>query len=329
MRRRRQLIIAATAFSALCFARLAIGQARREPARIGWLVFASRATNGHWLAAFREGLAEFGWKEGTDIVIEERWAEGRIERLPALAAELAAMKLALIVAAPTQSVAAVAKAAPRTPIVHATGADPVVTGLVPSLARPGGMITGLTNVVTDITGKQLELLLDVLPSAKHVGFLADGTNFARGPLMDAARRSVAQFKVGASFAEVMKPEEFAPALERMAKEGAKALIVMASPMLTNERRRIIDNARARRWPVIAIQREYVEDGALLSYGPDTAANYRRAAYYVDRILKGTKPGDLAIEQPAKIDFMVNLKAAKALGLNIPQTVLFRADRVIE
>jgi putative ABC transport system substrate-binding protein len=327
MHARRQLLVLGAAALAAPFA--AFGQAKRAPVRIGWLLFASRAAGAQWIAAFREGLAEFGWKEGPQLSIEERWADGQIERLPGLAAELAALKPALIVAAPSQTVAAVAKAAPDIPIVHATGADPVTTGLVASLARPGGMITGLTNAMIENAGKQLELLLDAVPSLRHVGFLADGTNLARVALMESARGSVAKFKVQASFVEVMKPGEIEPALARMAKNGAKALVVMASPMFANERRRIVTLAQAQRWPVVALQREFVEDGALLSYGVDTAALYRRAAYFVDRILRGAKPGDLPIEQPSKFDLAVNLRTAKVLGLTIPQTILFRANRVIE
>lgn len=327
MHARRQLLVLGTA--ALAWPLAAFGQVKRAPVRIGWLLVASRASGAPWIAAFREGLAEFGWKEGSQLVIEERWADGRIERLPGLAAELAAMKPALIVAAPSQSVAAAAKAAPDVPIVHATGADPVVTGLVASLARPGGMITGVTNAIIDNTGKQLELLLDAVPSLRHVGFLADTTNLARVALMDAARRSVAELKIQATYAEVAKPDEIEPALARLAKSGAKALVVMASPMFTSERRWIVNLAQAQRWPVVAIQREFVEEGALLSYGADTSALFRRSAYYVDRILKGAKPGDLPIEQPSKFDLAVNLRTAKALGLSIPKTILFRADRVIE
>jgi len=326
MKRREFVVLGAAALAAPL---AAFGQAKRAPVRIGWLLLASEASGGRWLAAFREGLAEFGWKEGPDLAIEQRWAAGRIERLPVFAAELAAMKPALIVAAPSQCVAAAAKAAPKTPIVHATGADPVLTGLVPSLARPGGMITGMTNAMIDNSGKQLELLMDAAPSLRHIGFLADGTNLARSALMDSARRSVAKYKIRADFEEVTTPDQIEPALARMAKSGAKALVVMASPLFAVERRRILKLSQAQRWPVVALQREFVEDGALLSYGADTSALFRRSAYYVDRILKGAKPGELPFEQPSKFDLAVNLRTAKALGLNIPKTILFRADRVIE
>jgi putative ABC transport system substrate-binding protein len=302
---------------------------QKTPRRIGWLLVASQKSGASWLAAFRLGLADFGWKDGYDLSIETRWADGRVDKLVSLAAELAATNPVLIVAAPTQSVAAAAKAAPGIPVVHATGTDPVVTGLVASLSRPGGMITGMTNAMIDNAGKQLGLLLEAVPALKQVGFLADGTNFARAELMESARRSVAQYRIQAYFEEVTKPEQIESALARLGKSGARALVVMASPIFPVERLRILQAAQARRWPVVALQREFVEDGALLSYGADTGALFRRSAYFVDRILRGAKPGDLPIEQPTKFDLAVNLGTAKLLGLSIPKTILFRADRVIE
>ena len=327
--RRRNFILATAAWPLSARAGAALGQSKQAPVLIGWLNMGTRESDAHWLAAFKEGLAALGWKEGSQVVIEERWADGRIERLRALAEELAAKKPALIVAAPSQPVSAAAKAAPNTPIVHATGSDPVFAGFAVSLARPGGMITGLSNVAADITEKHLELLLVAVPKLRRVGYLADTTNFARVPLMEAARRSVARHSLEARFAEVAKPEEIEPAIERLAKEGTQALVVMASPLFNNERRRIVKLALARRWPLIAASRDWTEAGALLSYGVDASANYRRAAYYVDRILKGAKPGDLPIEQPTKIELVINMKTAKALKLEIPRELALRTDRVIE
>jgi putative ABC transport system substrate-binding protein len=301
----------------------------QAPVTIGWLNFGSRELDAQLLAAFRDGLAALGWKEGSQVVIEDRWANGRIERLPLLAEELAAKNPAVIVAAPTQSLAAAAKAAPKTPIVQVSAADPVVTGFAASLARPGGMVTGLSNVVTDLTEKFLELLLAAAPKLRRVGFLADSTNFARVKLMEAARRSVERRGIDARFEEVGKPEEIEPALSRLAKERVQGLVLMPSPLFTSERRRIVKLALERRWPVVASRHEITEEGALLSYGVDVLSQYRRAAYYVDKILKGAKPGDLPIEQPTKLELVINRKTAKAIGLDITNELLLRADKIIE
>jgi putative ABC transport system substrate-binding protein len=326
---RRAFLLAAGAWLTLAKAGAVLAQPKQAPIVIGWLNVASRESGGHWLAAFKDGLAAFGWKEGSQFVIEERWAAGQYDRLRPLAEELAAKKPALIVAAPSQSVAAAAKAAPQTPIVHATGSDPVAAGFAASLARPGGMITGLSNVATDVTEKHLELLLAAVPRLKRIGFLTDARNVNRALLMKAAERSVAQRSVEARFAEVARPDEIEPAISRLAKEGAQALVVFASPLLNNERQRIVKLALAYRWAIIGPQREFADAGALLSYGADTSANFRRAAYYVDRILKGAKPGDLPMEQPTKLELIVNAKTAKALGLSISPEILLRADQVIE
>ena len=312
--------------------RAVLAQAKPAPVLIGWLNSDSRESSGHYLTAFKEGLAALGWTEGAQYVIEERWADGRNARLPSLAEELAAKKPAVIVAAPLQSVPAAAKAAPKAPIVMATGNDPVAAGLVKSLARPGGMITGLTNFNVTLTEKYLDLLLAAAPKVKRVGVLGDpnaGTAGTYTLLKEAVRRSVTQYQVEARFAEAASSEEIEPAILRLAKEGAQALVVMLSPMLRVERRRIVKLALAQRWAVVAGAGEFADAGALLSYNADAVANYRRAAYYVDRILKGANPGDLPIEQSTKFELAINLKTAKALGLTMPQSLMLQADKVIE
>jgi putative tryptophan/tyrosine transport system substrate-binding protein len=324
---RRRFLIAAASWPLLGSTLGALAQAKQAPVLIGWLNFGSRDSGARSLAAFKEGLAALGWKEGSQIVIEERWADGRMERLQPLAEELAGKKPAVIVAAPSQTVAAVAKAAPKTPIVHATGSDPVAAGFAVSLARPGGMITGLTNIVTDVQEKFVELLLAAAPKLKRIGFFIDTTTFARPRLVDLARRSAAQYSVDARFAELAKPEDIEPAVAQLAKEGVQGLVVLSSPMFAVERRRIVKLALAQRWPMIAGGRAFAEDGALISYAADV--NYRRVAYFVDRILKGAKPGDLPFEQPTKIELIVNRKTAKMLGVVIPDSLILQADRVIE
>ena len=324
-RRKWLLALGASTFTP----RALFAQSKSKLIVIGWLNASSLEANARVLALFKDGLAALGWIEGQQYVIEERVADGRADRLPLLAGELAAKKPALIVTNAAQATAAAAKAAPATPIVQAQGADPVIAGFAASLARPGGMITGLSNITADLAEKYLELLLAAAPNLKRVGFLADSNNPTLASLTKAAQRSAAQYKVEARFAEAGSPEEIEPALARLAKEDAQALAVMSSPLLGAERRRILKFALAHRWPVVASGRGWPEAGALLSYGVDTSANYRRAAYYVDRILKGTKPGDLPFEQPTKIDLVVNMKTAKALGLTIPPSILVRAAKVIE
>jgi len=326
---RRTFIIAAAAWPVLAWTGAAFGQSKKPPIVIGWLNAGSHEANPRFLAAFKEGLAGLGWKEGVQFVVEERVADGRTDRLPSLAGELAAKKPALIVTVTAQATAAAAKAGPSTPIVQAQGADPVISGFAASLARPGGMITGLSNITADLTEKYLELLLAAAPKVKRVGFLADSKNLTIASLRKAAQRSAAQYSVEARFAEVARPVELEIAISRLANAGAQALVVMSSPLLAAERRHILKLALAHRWPVISSGRAWPQDGALLSYGIDTSANHRRAAYYVDRILKGAKPGDLPIEQPMRVELVINLKTAKALGLTLPQEMLLRANRVIE
>jgi len=329
MNKRRKLVILLGG-CALVAPRMMFAQPKQAPVIIGWLNADSRESSAHYLNAFKEGLSAFGWKEGSQLVIEERWADARYGRLQSLTEELARKKAALIVAAPLVSVHAAAKAAPTIPIVMATGGgDLVAAGLVKSLARPGGMITGLTNFNVSITEKYLELLLAAAPKVKRVGFLVDPRAGGYTLQMEAVQRSVSHYKVESRFAEAATPEEIEPALARLAKEDAQALVVTLSPMLRVERRRIIKLALAQRWPVVAGASEFAEAGALLSYNAEAIANYRRAAYYVDRILKGTKPGDLPIEQSTKFELVINGNTAKTLGLIIPQSLLISADKVIE
>jgi putative ABC transport system substrate-binding protein len=191
------------------------------------------------------------------------------------------------------------------------------------------MVTGFSNVSSVISEKYVELLLAAAPKLRRIGFLLDTTSGNLAMIMANARRAAAQYSVEGRYAEVARPEEIEPALSRLAKEGVQALVVMPGPTFSAEPRRIVKSAQVQRWPMISGRREFAEEGALLSYGVDVSALYRRAAYYVDRILKGAKPGDLPIEQPTKFELVVNLKTAKALGLTISQDLLFRADKVIE
>ena len=324
---RRAFILAAAAWPALAWAGAAFGQSKKPPVLIGWLNAGSRAAGERNLKAFKEGMAALGWKEGSNYVLEERWAERRRDRYSSLAEELAAKKAALIVTGPAIPTAAAAKAAPKTPIVQALGNSPVELGLAKSLARPGGMVTGLTNIAFEVSEKYLELLLAAAPEIKQVGFLVDRMSLGYAAHMKNARRAIEHYRVEARFAEVSKAEDLDPAIARLAREGVQGLVIMPTGGLS--RRRIVKLALAQRWPVVAGSLAWVEEGALLSYGADYLALFRRAAYYVDRILKGAKPADLPIEQPTKFELVINMKTARALGLTIPRELLLRANRVIE
>ncbi|MGH8699694.1 MAG: ABC transporter substrate-binding protein [Burkholderiales bacterium] len=323
---RRAFILAAAAWPALFWTEAPLAQTK-QPILIGWLSLVSRDSGAHTLAELKEGLAALGWKEGSQVVIEERWANGARERLQPLAQELAAKKPALIVASALTSAIEAVKGAPNVPIVMASGGDPVAAGLAKSLARPGGMVTGVTSLTINVTEKYLELLLAAAPKLKRVGFLTDSRIGARALRIEAARRSVARHAVEARFAEAAGLEDIEQAISRLAKDGAQGLVVIGNFWI--ERRHIVKLALAQRWPVIAGNRETVEDGALLGYSSVQSENYRRTAYYVDRILKGAKPGDLPIEQPTRFELVINLKTARALKLEISRELAVRADSVVE
>jgi len=326
MTTRRELLIALGA-SALAWAGAVFSQSKKPPVLIGWLSLRSRE-DAHLLAALKEALGALGWKEGSQVVFEERWADGRADRLSSFAKELAAKKPALIVADGTRAVSDVANWVPNIPIVMVTGTDPVAAGVVTSLARPGGMVTAVTSLQIDLTEKYLEFLLAAAPKVKRVGFLGYSGSPVQAKVKETVLRSIAQHSVEARFAYAATPEEVEPALSLLAKEGAQALVVLPGALLEVERQRILKFALAQRWPVV-VGRGGAAAGALLSYSADILANYRRAAYYVDRILKGTKPADLPIEQPTKFELVINMKTAKALGLTIPQSLLISATKVIE
>ena len=325
---RRRFLVVAAAWPVLAWTGAALGQSKKTPVLIGWLHAGSRTVSGRGLTAFKEGMAALGWKEGSNYVLEERWADGQVNRLSALAEELAARKPALIVAS-IAATAAAAKAAPNVPVVQAQGASPVNTGLAASLARPGGMVTGVTNMATEVSEKYLELLLAAAPKVKRIGFLADPASAGYAAHMKNARRAIEHYGVEARFAEVAKAEEIELALARLAKEGVQGLVILPSAgLFAAERRRIVKLALAQRWPVVGGS-GLAAEGVLLSYSADGSALYRRSAYYVDRILKGAKPGDLPIEQPMKFELVLNMKTAKALGIKIPNSILVQATRVIE
>ena len=278
---------------------------------------------------FREGLRDLGYVEGRNVLIEYRWAEGKYDRFPALIGELLALKVAVIVTAGTPATLAVKKATTSVPLVMAAVGDPVGTGLIPSLSHPGGNITGLTAISTEMDGKRLELLREVVPTVSYIAVLWN----AASPLQVLDEKQVqaaAQvLRMRVLSLGVKTEEEIKSALAVMARERPEALLVLTDRLLLHHRALIMDFDTRHRLPGVHAYRELVEAGGLMSYGPSYADMHRRAAYFVDRILKGTKAGDLPVERPAKFDLVINMKAAKAFGLTIPPSVLLRATEVIQ
>jgi putative ABC transport system substrate-binding protein len=300
-------------------------------ARIGYLATNLTASH-HTHEAFRQGLRDLGYVEGRNVLIEYRDAEGKVERLPALAGELVALKVDVVVAASTAATLAAKQATRTLPIVFAVAADPVADGLVTSLARPGGNLTGLSLLFPELVGKCLELLKQAVPGVSwvavlwHPGALGERTEKDMLKEAEVAARALG---VRLQFVEARGPENFDKAFSDMTRARAGALTVLTSAMFVNERRRLVDLAAKNRLPAVYPWREGVDTGGLMSYGPNLADNYRRAAGYVDKILKGAKPADLPVEQPTRFEFVINLKTAKALGLTIPPSLLARADEVIQ
>jgi putative ABC transport system substrate-binding protein len=297
--------------------------------RIGYLASLSAAGGETQFDAFRQGLRDLGYVEGRTIVIETRWAEGNYERLPSLAMELIRLRPDLIVSAGGPPAARALKSATRTiPIVFVSGSV-MAAGIVSNIARPGGNLTGFEVFAEELDVKRLELLKETLPNAARVVVLWNPGNveerLQRQPLQAAAHTRGIRLR----FVEARNPGDIEPAFNVMARERADAVLVSADPMFTSEYRRMVELATRARLPAMYPFRSFAEAGGLMSYGTELFVVYRNAAKYVDRILKGANPGDLPVEQPTKFEFVVNLKTAKALGLTIPQSLLLRADRIVE
>jgi len=279
--------------------------------------------------AFRQALRELGYVEGRTITIEYRWAAAKEERLPELAAELVRLKVDVIVAAGTPSVEAAKGATSTIPIVMAVVADPVGSGLVSGLRRPGGNVTGLTLLATELAGKRLQLLRELVPKATRVAVLAYRGTPATRLFLEQMRAAAQQMGVALVVQEVSEAEGLPGAVAAMHRDGAQALIVQFSPLSNNNAQRIVELAAQHRLPAMYDVRGFAELGGLLAYGPSVTEMFRRAALYVDRILKGAKPADLPLEQPTKFELIINMKAARALGVTIPQPLLSRADEIIQ
>ena len=303
-------------------------QQTAKPPTIGLMVPSTPLIESQRVAAFLQRLRQLGWIENRNVAIEYRWAEGRSERFVEIATEFVQLKVDLIVASTTPAVIAAKQATAAIPIVFATVNDPVSTGLVASLARPGGNLTGLSNQLGDTASKRLELLREIVPGLRRLGIWANvgnpGTVLEMGEVQAAARTLALEVVT----LEIRRAEDIGPAFEG-AKGRMDALYVAADPLANSNRVRINTLALAARLPTMQGVREYVEAGGLMSYGANIADGYRRAADYVDKILRGAKPGDIRVEQPTKFDLVINLTTAKALGLTIPDKLMALADEVIE
>jgi putative ABC transport system substrate-binding protein len=302
--------------------------------RIGFLAFGSRETTAPYLNAFVDRLRELGYVEGRNIIIERRFAEGKIEQLPSLAAELVSLKVDVIMVGPAfayfpgSAVVAASRLTKAVPIVMFVG-DPVRSGLVASLARPGGNITGLSLYNPEIAVKQLELLKEVIPRLAVVAILQNPTDSSHALSLNELHVAARSLRVQLQVLQAREPDEFETAFAAMTRERASALLVLGDSMFLAQRARIADLAKRQVLPTIFVQREHAEAGGLMAYGANVRDIFRRAATYVDKILKGAKPADLPVEQPTKFELVINLKTAKALGLTIPQSLVLRADEVIQ
>jgi len=321
-------------FTALILAVAAAGpsvnaQQVSKIAKIGSLAPSTPASVAHLVEAFRQGLRELGYVEGKTVVLEARYAEARVERLPELARELVGLKVDVIVASTDAVIAAVKRETRTIPIVMAPSSDPVGSGFVASLARPGGNVTGLSAISPELSGKRLELLREVVPGLSRVAFLWNPD--VRGNLFDyketeGAARSL---RLELQSVEVSRAEDLDRAFSAITNQRAQALVLPAGNLIGfSNLGRITSFAQRNRLPTIFSQREYVDAGGLMSYGPSSSGMFRRAAVYVDKILKGAKPADLPVEQPTQFELVISLKTAKALGLTIPQSLLQRADEVV-
>jgi putative tryptophan/tyrosine transport system substrate-binding protein len=326
---RRESIIAVVALGTVAGSFASFAQQQGRVWRVGFLSLYSAPEIAQNTAAFVTALRELGYIEGKNLVVEWRFAEGRFERLPGLAADLVQLKVDVIVAVASAAISAAKNATSTIPIVMATTGDPVGSGFVKSLARPGGNITGLSNMGGDTGAKLLDLLLAAVPKMSRVGVLVTPTSPTYRAISESIQAGAQSTSVKVQIAEARTPQEIETAFAMMAGESAGAVIVGAAPLFALHRTQIAQLAIKYKMPSIFGNRAYVEAGGLMSYGYKLTENYLRAAGYVDKILKGAKPGDLPVEQPATLELVINLKTARALGLTIPQSILLRADEVIQ
>ena len=295
--------------------------------RVG--VLEERSPTNPFLAVFRQGLRELGYTEGQNIVIEYRYAHGVVDQFPTLAAELLRLDIDVLVVEGTVAAQAAQALTTTVPIVFTVPGDPVGSGLVASLARPGGNATGLSSFHPDLSGKYVELLKTVVPQVSRISVLYNPVNPSARPALDGAREAARALAVELQIVEVRQPHDLASAFAALTAWRAEALLAISDPVFGNTLAELAQLAATNRLPAIYVRREFAEVGGLLAYGPSWADNFRRVATYVDKILKGTKPADLPVEQPMKFELVINLKTAKELGLTIPPSLLFQANEVIK
>jgi putative ABC transport system substrate-binding protein len=326
----KKMVVSVLATLTLATVLLAEAQQAPKIAKIGYLLASTPAAVAHNIEAFRQGLRELGYVEGKTFVLEIRYGEGKAERFPEIARELVGLKVDVIVAATDVAIAAVKRETQTIPIVMVNSTDPAGTGLVASLARPGGNVTGNSIMSPELSGKRLELLREVIAGLSRVAFIWNPD--VRGAVLDYNETEGAARSLGLQLqsVEVVRAEDLDRAFSAVTKGRAQALIVpAANPVGFSNRGQIASFAQKNRLPSMYGQNEYVDAGGLMSYGPSTPDMHRRAATFVDKILKGRKPADLPVEQPTKFELVINLKTAKQIGLTIPQSVLYRADKVIK
>jgi putative tryptophan/tyrosine transport system substrate-binding protein len=326
----RKWSVVSLALGVLVFSLCVSAQAQqpKKVPRIGYLAPATRSANLARIEAFRLGLRELGYVEEKNIVIEYRYAEGNLDRLPSLAGELVRLAVDIIVTGGDRSTRAAKEATSTIPIVMTQDPNPVGNGLVASLARPGGNITGLSNFVSDLSGKRLQLLKEIVPKVSRVSVFGTSTNPGNANQLRETELASDALALTIQYLDVLVPKDIETAFRAATKERAEALLVLAGSVFNSHRTQIAKLAVKSRLPAIYINPTYVEDGGLVSYGASVTDLYRRTATYVDKIVKGAKPADLPIEQPTKFELVINLNAAKQIGLTIPPNVLARADKVI-
>ena len=311
---------------------LSVPSAAQQPGkipRIGFLSGNSPSLNTTRIEAFRGGLRDLGYVEGKNILIEWRSADGNFDRLPALATELVNLKVDVIVAYGPTPIRVAKNATTTIPIVMGFEADPVGSGFVASLAHPGGNITGLSTLAPDISGKQLSILKEIVPKLSHVAVLGNSGELGNAQALKEMERSAGSLKLQLQYLDILSPKDIETSLQAAAEKRAGAILVLAGPVMSAHRTEIINFAAKHRLPGMYYRSDYVESGGLMTYSASFPDLFRRAATYVDKILKGAKPADLPVEQPTKFELVINLKTAKQIGLSIPPNVLARADRVIK
>ena len=324
---RREFITLLGGIAALPMA--AHAQQQRRVPKVGYLFSFTQAEGRHLWEACRQGLRDLGYVEGQSIILEPRWADGRHERLPALAADLVGRNVDVIVSAATPASLAAKAATSTIPIVIVAVGEPVKTGLVVSLARPGGNVTGLSLLTSDLSGKRLQLLLEILRNVSRVALLINPKNPISAIFLEETQDASRKLGIELQQLEARSPQEIERTFDRAASERSGALIVFDDPVLWSYRAQIVALAAAQKIPAMYGYKDFVDDGGLISYGPDRPDQYRRTATFVDKLLKGAKPADLPVEQPTKFELVINLKTAKALGLDFSLQLQQRADEIIE